>query len=44
MSENDNGFPKIRVETSSDSKNSKEFFEQLLYHHAQVFVALDGGG
>jgi hypothetical protein len=40
MSENDNGFPEIGVEPS---KNSKESFEQLLCHHAQVFVALDGG-
>jgi hypothetical protein len=40
MSENDNGFPKIGVEPAKDSKES---FEQLLCHHAQVFVALDGG-
>ena len=39
MSENDNGFPGEGVEPS---KNSKEAFEQLLCHHAQVFVALDG--
>jgi hypothetical protein len=37
MSENDNGFPEI------DGKPSKETFEQLLCHHSQVFVALDGG-
>jgi hypothetical protein len=40
MSENDNGFPDIGGEPSKDSKAT---FEQLLCHHAQVFVALDGG-
>jgi len=40
MSENDNGSPEIKVE---QSKFSKENFEQLLCHGAQVFVALDGG-
>jgi hypothetical protein len=40
MSENDNGFSEIGVESS---KNSKEFFEQLLCHHTQVFVELDAG-
>ena len=39
MSENDNGFP---PSNSDQPANPKDTFEQLLCHHGQVFVALDG--
>jgi hypothetical protein len=39
MSENDNELPQDAVEVTA---HPKEVFEQLLCHHGQVFVALDG--
>jgi hypothetical protein len=40
MSENDNGHPEI---PEGQAKHPREHFEELLCHHGQVIVALDGG-